>query len=52
MKAINAVKLAEIIPFSDAKVTLDDSIKTMYQTGKDLRSDYKETSIGGLNLNH
>lgn len=48
MKAINAVKLAEIIPFSDAKVTLDDSIKTMYQTGKDLRSDYKETSIGGL----
>ncbi len=48
MKAINAVKLAEIIPFSEAKVTLDDSIKTMYQTGKDLRSDYKETSIGGL----
>ncbi len=48
MKAINSVKLAEIIPYMEAKVTLDDSIKTMYQTGKDLRSDYKETSIGGL----
>lgn len=48
MKAVNSVKLAEIVPFSEAKVTFDDSVQTMYQTGKDLESAYKETSIGGL----
>lgn len=29
-------------------VSLDDVIKTMYETGKDMSSRYKETSLGGL----
>ena len=30
------------------QVTLDDAIKVMNETGKDLSSEYRETSIGGL----
>ena len=30
------------------KVSLDMVIETMYETGKDLQSHYKETSEGGL----
>ena len=33
------------------KVTLDQVIRTMYQTGLDMRSHYKETSLGGLAVN-
>ncbi len=48
IKAINAVKLAIIIPNDDIHVSYDDSIKTMYQTGLDMNKKYKETSLGGL----
>jgi L-serine dehydratase len=33
------------------KVTLDQVIETMYRTGMDMQSRYKETSLGGLALN-
>ena len=48
LKAINAATLASIIPASDAKVSYDDILKTMYQTGRDLRSGYRETANAGL----
>ncbi|MBP7477129.1 MAG: L-serine ammonia-lyase, iron-sulfur-dependent, subunit alpha, partial [Chitinophagales bacterium] len=33
---------------ANAKVSLDDVIKTMWQTALDMNSKYKETSEGGL----
>ena len=30
------------------KISFDDIVKVMYETGKDMQSAYKETSIGGL----
>lgn len=47
MRAINAVSLANFLtPLS--KVSFDTVVKTMYETGKHLRSQYRETSTGGL----
>ena len=48
VKAIDAVKLAIVIPDDDIHVSYDDSIKTMYKTGLDMNQKYKETSQGGL----
>jgi L-serine dehydratase len=48
LKAINAATMANIIPSMDAKVSFDQSIQTMYQTGKDLHEGYRETSLSGL----
>lgn len=48
LKAVNAATLAKLIPASIAKVSYDDILKTMYQTGKDLQSGYRETSVEGL----
>jgi L-serine dehydratase len=47
VKAVNAARLAMEDPASH-KVTLDQVIRTMYLTGLDMRSHYKETSLGGL----
>ncbi len=47
MRAINAVNLANFLSGS-RKISLDMVIETMYQTGKDLSSHYRETSTGGL----
>jgi len=47
MRAINAVSLANFLSGS-RKISLDMVIETMYQTGKDLSSHYRETSTGGL----
>ena len=33
------------------KVSLDQVIQTMYQTGLDMQSRYKETSLAGLAVN-
>jgi L-serine dehydratase len=33
------------------KVSLDQVIETMYRTGMDMQSRYKETSLAGLALN-
>ncbi len=46
-KAVLASKMA-LNRETPALVSLDDGIKVMYQTGKDLNSDYRETSLGGL----
>ncbi len=51
VKAINAARLAMQRDGTDHKVTLDNVIKTMFQTGKDMMSIYKETSLGGLAVN-
>ena len=50
MKAINAARIA-MIGKGQHKVSLDDVIKTMMQTGKDMQIIYKETSKGGLAVN-
>lgn len=50
VKAINAAKLA-MHGDGTHKVTLDQVIETMRQTGVDMSSHYKETSRGGLAVN-
>lgn len=50
VKAINAAKLA-MHGDGTHKVTLDQVIETMRQTGIDMSSHYKETSKGGLAVN-
>jgi L-serine dehydratase len=50
VKAINAARMA-IAEGGEHKVSLDQVIKTMYQTGLDMQSRYKETSLAGLALN-
>ena len=47
MRAINAVSLASFLSDS-RKISFDLVIKTMYETGKDLRNPYRETAEGGL----
>jgi L-serine dehydratase len=47
MKAINAARLA-MMDDGGHLVSLDAVIETMRQTGQDLQSKYKETSLGGL----
>jgi L-serine dehydratase len=50
VKAINASRMAMNEPESH-KVSLDQVIETMYRTGLDMQSRYKETSQAGLALN-
>ncbi len=47
MRAINAVNLASFLS-STRKISLDKVIVTMKETGRDLRSAYRETSEGGM----
>jgi L-serine dehydratase len=47
VKAINACRMA-MREEGEHKVSLDQVIKAMYETGKDMQSRYKETSLGGL----
>lgn len=47
VKAINAARMA-IRRTSEARVSLDKVIETMYETGKDMNAKYRETSRGGL----
>ena len=49
-KAIQAARLA-LRGKGTHKVSLDDVIRTMRQTGEDMKSKYKETSRGGLAIN-
>ena len=46
VKAINAVRMA--MSEDEHKVSLDQVIAVMYQTGLDMQSKYKETSLGGI----
>ncbi len=50
IKAISAARMS-MTRKSTPRVSLDDVIKTMYQTGKDMNSKYRETSLGGLAIN-
>lgn len=51
MRAINALSLANFLT-STRKVKFDTVVETMYQTGKDLKQHYRETSEGGLAVNY
>lgn len=50
MKAINAVRMA-LLGDGTHFVSLDKVIKTMRETGADMKSKYKETARGGLAVN-
>lgn len=50
IKAINASRLA-LRGTGTQKVSLDKVIKTMWETGNDMKSKYKETARGGLAVN-
>jgi L-serine dehydratase len=50
VKSINACRMA-MHESGDHKLSLDQVIATMYQTGLDMQSRYKETSLAGLALN-
>ena len=48
---VQSITASQIALASDpqfAKVSLDDVIKTMWQTAEDMNSKYKETAEGGL----
>ena len=47
IKAFNAVMLAKSLE-SKHKVSFDQIVEVMYETGKDLAAGYRETSTGGL----
>ncbi|WP_370592535.1 L-serine ammonia-lyase [Rothia sp. ZJ1223] len=49
-KAINAVRIA-LRGDGQHRVSLDQVIETMRQTGEDMSNRYKETSMGGLAVN-
>ncbi len=50
VKAVNAARMA-MQGTGHHKVSLDQVMRTMYQTGLDMQSRYKETALGGLALN-
>ena len=50
IKAINAARLS-LAGDGSHKVSLDQAIKTMRETGADMKTKYKETSRGGLAVN-
>lgn len=47
VKAVNAARMA-LHRTSEPRVSLDKVIETMYETGKDMNTKYRETSQGGL----
>jgi L-serine dehydratase len=50
-KAVAAARLALLSDPENAKVSLDQIIEVMRQTGQDMSNKYKETSQGGLAVN-
>ncbi len=51
LRAIDACDLSHIL-YRDNKVSFDQVVKTMYETGKDMNKNYRETSRGGLAKNY
>ena len=53
MGAIKAINAARLAMRGDGRhfVSLDKVIKTMRETGRDMKQKYKETSLGGLAVN-
>lgn len=47
MRSINAISLANFLT-DTRKISFDTVVKTMYATGRDIKSHYRETSEGGL----
>ncbi len=47
MRAINAMNLANFLS-NTRKISFDLVVQTMYETGLDMSSDYRETADGGL----
>ena len=50
VKAVNASRMA-LMGDGEHHISLDKVIKTMKQTGQDMQTIYKETSLGGLAVN-
>src|SRR6201987_6015734 len=50
VKAVHACRIS-MNELEEHKVSLDQVIRTMYLTGLDMQSRYKETSLAGLALN-
>ena len=50
VKAVNASRMA-MIGDGEHHISLDKVIRTMKQTGHDMQTIYKETSLGGLAVN-
>ena len=50
VKAINASRMA-LRGYGSHYVSLDKVIKTMRDTGRDMKTKYKETARGGLAVN-
>lgn len=50
MRAINAISISNFLTYT-RRVSFDTIVETMYQTGKDLGSGYRETSESGLAKN-
>ncbi len=48
LRAIDAAKLATYLNSNDSKISFDSVVKTMLNTGHDLRTSYRETAEGGL----
>lgn len=48
LKAINAANIASIIERQTSIIGFDEIVKTMYETGVDLKMGYKETSKKGM----
>ncbi len=51
MRAINALEIADFLTYT-RKISFDTVVRTMYETGRDLFSKYRETSEGGLAKNY
>ncbi len=47
MRAVNALSLSNFLTYT-RKVSFDTIVETMYETGKDLKCGYRETSESGL----
>ena len=47
MRALNALSLANFL-VGTRKISFDMVVRTMYETGRDLGAEYRETSEGGL----
>lgn len=51
LRALDAATLAEFL-VSSRKISFDTVIRAMYETGRDLKQDYRETATGGLAKNY
>ena len=47
LRAVDAANMASFIDY-ETQISFDLVVETMYETGKDLKSHYRETSEGGL----